>query len=843
MKKLLLAALGAGMLFEANAEISSKIEVQGRECTIQTLQTRPIGPGATYYRYRVPEFPLNINMVRVDMRNPYVKIETSLPKDLSQGTELLTEAAKRYDSKNHHAITAQNSNFWIVSSQEMWNAYGASTHGVSLRNGMMSIDAKSYPFWWWWDTMSAGIVSVSPDNKIFIDLCRTEQTFTTAKLGKRDFASCNKGFRENEVGIYTPYFGPTRQFIPLEGSQKEVYNIDENSDCVEVLCTIGEGETWMGGRDIRFKVAEVRHSKGRGTIGSYDLALVSRDQELAKLEPGDDLMLNYSWTFDPDGQPVKPLVEQAVAGNMMVMRHGQITEQNSWDGYNTMVYSRAAYGVSEDGNTLYMMTIDKSNDQVYGNSVGCTTADMCDIVRSLGVWNLINVDAGGSAMLMVDGAIINRTTEGSPRQVGNGWMVFNTAPDDDTEIAALEFYDIDLQAPTNTLYSPRVIALNQYGTVLDNDFRDFTVTVDASLGTGAGNAFQASEQPDEGTITISTANGISRSRTIKIVNSTPSLVRDYVVLDAAHSYPIEVTTDFAGKTYSYNPAIVSWTSDKPEVAYVDADGVLRPVANGIATINGKLNEMDRNITVSVENAAEPTMSLIGEWTSWSPKSVTGIKDLTLGADGTLNYTYNSVRGRAWVSLNKDMTIYGCPEHVVLEFESSMPVNEVEIDLHIYGDDRGKTTYVPETEIAGGTPSRISFDISQLGDIADSRIYPLKMSTIKLYSPVGTQYKGTQYTKIKSLYAEYATGGDVDNIITDDRGILVSPNPVEASGTIRVSAPSPLINIEIYDMSGRLIRSAALSGNTASLEAPSLPGTYVVRAVSANTAATSLIIVR
>lgn len=851
MKKLLLSGLAAAIAAPVFAEVSEKVVVQDRECTLITLQTRQIGPGSTYYRYRVPEFPLNINMVRVDLTNPYIRIETSIPNNLSAGTELLVDAAARYDAKDHHAICAQNSNFWIVTTQPQWAAYNASTHNISLRNGMLSIDSRSFPHWWWWDTTRSGIVSVSNDNKVFIDACRTEQTISSSKFGTRDFTNCNKGFKTGQTSIYTPYFGPDRQFLPLLDDTPEQlanndihYDIDENSQCTEVLLKLNEGETWMGGRDIAFTVAEIRHSNGRGTLGNYDLAIVSRESYLDQLAVGDDLKLNYSWVFDPDGQAIKPLIEQAVGGNMLVMRHGQITEQNYWDSYNTMVYSRSAYGISEDGNTLYMLTIDKSQDLTYGNSVGCTTADMCDIVRHLGVWNLVNVDAGGSAELMVDGGIINVTTEGKPRAVGNGWMVFNTAPDDETEVAALAFYDVELTAPAGAKFTPRVIAFNRYGTVIDNDFKDYTISADPTVGTGSGNVLQTVGEPVSGPVTIFAGDGISATKQLTLVTATPSLKRATVVLDMKHSYPIEITATVGKTDFEFNPALVKWTSDRPDVAYVDETGTIQALANGTATINGKLFDMDQSLAVSVENALFPTLPITEKWTDWTPRSASGIKNLTVGEDGTLSYTYSSVRGRSWVSLTKATDIYGCPLRVVAEMENSMPVTEVELDLHAYGNDRDKVSYIPEAEIPAGTTFTATFEVADLGDTTDSRTYPLSMSTIKVYSPSGSAYKGDHTLKIKNLYAEYNSDGGVDNVTADDRGLMLFPNPAEASQPFSVTAASSISAVQIYDLAGRLVSSTDVDNLThVTVAAPAIAGTYIVRALTATSATATRLIVR
>ena len=61
---------------------------------------------------------------------------------------------------------------------------------------------------------------------------------------------------------------------------------------------------------------------------------------------------------------------------------------------------------------------------------------------------LCNVDAGGSAQLMVQGAVVNKTTEGTPRAVANGWMVYSTAPEEDAAtITSIAFLDPAIRVP------------------------------------------------------------------------------------------------------------------------------------------------------------------------------------------------------------------------------------------------------------------------------------------------------------------------------------------------------------------------------------------------------------
>ena len=818
---LLLAAAGS-----MSAEI---INLQGTDYDVRKLEERQIGPGTVYTRYRVPDFALNINVVTVDMNNPYIKIETSVANERSAGTELLTEAAKRYDAPNHHAIAAQNSNFWIVSSQPQWAAYGASTHGISLREGMLSIDSKSFPHWWWWTTRESGIVAVGTDNRLWIDLCNTEMDFTSEKTGTLEYHNCNKGFKPGQISIYTPFFGSDRQFLPLradydwETANNDIhYDVVEDAECTEVLLRLAEGESWRAGVPMTFTVAEVRHSNGRGTLGDYDLAIVSRRGALDALTAGDAVTLRYSWLFDPDGAAVRPEITNAVGGNMMVMRHGQITPQNEWDSYNTMVYSRSAYGSSEDGRKLFMLVIDKSMDPVWGGSAGCTTAVMCDFMRHLGAWNVINVDAGGSAELMVGDRIINRTTEGNPRPVGNGWMVFNTAPDDvaSHEVGSLAFEDVEVRMPVMASYTPQIIAYDTYGSVISYDYRDFTVSCAAEAGSCEGDTYNGGSATGTYTITATAPNGVSVSKEVPLLAATPAMRMSHIVLDNRHPYTIEVLAEVEGKTYLYNPARMSWSTDDSAIAAVDDDGVLTAVANGATTLRGSMGELEFSATVSVENPSGDAVSLTDNYTAWSAKGNSGLKNMTLGADGTISFDYASPRGYAQITLARQMVLYGMPTALEVEFTSDLPVDKMEMNIVAAGQRKGSIAVTPAEPFAAAMRHKVTFDIATLAPL-EHATYPLTFNNVRFDTKVG-DYAGHHEMTVHGVTALYGdnSGIDAPAVGVAQQGTLaIYPNPVAPGAAFGIGAAESA-DVEIYSLTGAL----AATGTTA----PEAPGTYIVR---------------
>lgn len=838
------------MSLPSPAQSTETVNLQGTDYELVKHIERQIGPGTVYYRYRIPTFPLNINMLTVDVSNPYTLIETTLAKDLAAGTELLTEAAKRHDAPGHRPMAAQNANFWIVSTQPQWNAYGASPHNVSLRNGMMAVDAKSLPHWWKdWHTGITGIVSVSKDHRLYIDACNTEMTFRSEKTGTRTFDACNKGFKTGQTAIYNRYFGTDRQFLPLKDDTPEQiayndihYDIDEDSQCVEVLLNLKPGEEWSAGRDIIFEVAEVRHGNGRGTLGSHDLAIVTRGEDLAVLQPGDELALNYSWEFDIDGTSVRPEIVQAVGGNTLVMHDGEITEQNYWDSYNTMVYSRAAYGCSKDSKTLYMVVIDKSSDPEYGQSDGCVTAVMCDLMRHFGCWNLVNVDAGGSAELMIGDRIINRTTEGTPRAVNNGWMIFNTAPEDDNEVASLAFEAVTLSAPCFTSFSPRVISYNRYGTVLDYDYRDYTVSVGPELGTGSGNTLHAGTTATRGTITVSAPNGASVSKEIEIVEATPRMRLSEITVDSNHPYRLEVVADANGREYAVEPTRVAWRSDNESVAQIDGDGVLHAVENGTTRIRGEIGNYTFETVVNVQNPSATELTLCDDWSKWTAKGNTGLKDVVLGADGRTVYTYNSPRGQSAITLSYTTQIYGIPERIVVDFTHDLPVESIEMDIRTSAGKKNVIKASPEGGYTANEEHSVEFPVSLIGDPDDFALYPLTFYSIKFNTTADNSYKGSHTLAVRSIRAEYAENGGIGNVAVGTGRITLSPNPAPAGSRISI-AGAGIDAIEIYSLAGVRMATGEISADNAEIQVPDSPGTYIVNIRSGASVSGSVLFVR
>jgi len=122
-------------------------------------------------------------------------------------------------------------------------------------------------------------------------------------------------------------------------------------------------------------------------------------------------------------------VWQAVSGAGEVLRAGSIVNTGYVVGPNAR-HPRSAIGISEDGNTVFLVAVDGR-----GASIGATHAELGQLLLSLGAYNAMHFDGGGSTTLATrrpgaDLALTNRPSDGSQRRVVNALGVFNTAPRD-----------------------------------------------------------------------------------------------------------------------------------------------------------------------------------------------------------------------------------------------------------------------------------------------------------------------------------------------------------------------------------------------------------------------------
>ena len=848
MRKRILSGLLLLVGLVASAQVDT-IFINDKNYHVDVIESQDIGPGIHHYRLRIPDYPLNVNILQMDMNNPYNRIETFQASDTHFKTEKLATAYTRYKNMydDKRPIAGANGNFWCVTGQlPHSDLLTGATYNGNLRNGEIITETNAYSDQWDGGPERTGVIAVDEAKNLFIETMHFKGYAINDKIGSPEIYQTNKVVRKNEIALYNHFYGRSKTFMPAD-----VYKDDSGNrhfqivtgDATEVYLTINEGQCWMAGQPMTCTVGEVKTNAGTGTLGDYDLCLVGRGDKqalLAKLVAGDQLTVNYGWSTAGGKTPI---IEQLIGGNAIVMANGEMTGRNDDETYNSQVYSRCAYGSSADGRTLYVIVIDKSTDPVYGTSAGCNTRVMCQIAKHYGCANLCNVDAGGSAQMMIEGKVINKTTEGTPRAVANGWFLYSIAPKDEA-IARLEFKDLKLQAPTYATYSPQIIAYNQYGDIVDDDFKGFTLSCDASLGTCNGSMFTAGGGDATGELTAS-YNGVSVSKTMTVVVAPLAIRIKPLLIDAYREYPMEVTATIGEEVYVYDPASINWTIENNEVISIDENGVLRGLKEGESMVVGQIGDFvdTTNVTVEIAKAAiVPASDMIG----WAVKGSSGITKGALAEDGTLSFTYGAPRA-ATIQMSKDIRYYSLPDKLWLEFTPTVNIKSINIDLRTPQHSKlNKLELKPTSgEVwESGKTHRIELPISELGDPADLILYPLSLHYINFTIETNSAYKGEQSIKISELSAEYNNYASVEQIIVGEgSGVKVYPNPV-TDGVFTVTSSKELKSVEVYSIAGVAVASVECEGNAVTVNAAGLAkGVYFVKVETEAGSSSSKLIVK
>lgn len=407
-------------------------------------------------------------------------------------------------------------------------------------------------------------------------------------------------------------------------------------------------------KDVECVVTRIVQSKGGTELeeGEYALSGNGTGAEfLNQMNVGDKVKINTKLTTRTDN--LIPIAEQMLTGNALVMREGKLTPRNENEAYNSQTYSRSGIGMSQDGKTLYLIVIDYKSS----TSVGTNTATMCYILKQAGAWNVANMDAGGSAQMMLRGKLVNNPADGKERPVSNGFMIFTNAPEDNT-LNSLAFDNYNLEVPSYSCFEPTILGYNSYGVLIDTDVQEFTLSCDASLGTisSDGKKFYASPNATSGYLHVTSGTATGK---IKVTVKEADIVmkNSEIIADKAHPYSLEVISHIGENTFTYDPSSLSWSIEDPTVCKIE-NGILTGIKNGTTNITGSIGNFSGNMKVTVEIPESPKIPA-DDFYGWTTKSISSITDAAVTPSGNnqaiLGFTYKTGR-LPYVEMDKAITL-------------------------------------------------------------------------------------------------------------------------------------------------------------------------------------------
>ena len=695
---------------------------------IDTLESYQVGPGIIYTRFDITAntgLKRHCYIYEVDLTNPYNMVEESHSTTMGN-TERMADAHVRLDSANHRSIGSVNCNFWIVSTQDEGkynNLTGVPCTG-QVRNGKIGTNITNWnighgnPDPVLGRSQDIGYLMIDDQKRAHIDqfswdahLAIGDQAMPISEVNRN---RSNPG--DNDLVMFNSDMGTKTTLTKAQIDAR----LGTDLPLIEVVVKLEQD--WAINQHLFAEVVSINTNggtkieegyavfRGRGTGKTF--------LETAKVGDRVQFIIGMYESHSLE----RPNIMQLSAGNCYVMREGRLTNRNWNEDYNNKNYPRTGFGVSQDHNTLWLMVMEKP---------GMYTHEMASILRHFGAWEAAGADGGGSAQFNLGGQILNPTTEGTPRAVGNSIFLFSTAPDDSivTEMRTTSTF---LRLPKYAAIKPDFLGYNQYGMLVDKTLQGVKLSCDPSTGyiTDDGHFVCLGS----GTLTASYGKASLPIDIVLVDGGNPSLRLKDVLISNKTPYAIEINGSIDNKSFTILPSAVEWTIDDNNVCSIDKDGVLYALENGNTIVHGTLGETNMSLGVQVEmvNADkilwEDMIELDQRWTIKASSSAWNT-DFTTDAEGHANLYMNYTGGRvAQLTLTADTLLYSTPKHFEIKF---IPQGELITRMDFgFETKNGLTANYACVEFTPEQDKSICINIDSLFDVNnDIAIYPVKLKHI------------------------------------------------------------------------------------------------------------------
>ena len=716
---------------------------------IDTLESYQVGPGIIYTRFDITDSKQTRHcyIYEVDLTNPYNQVEESHSTTMGN-TERMTDAHKRLDAPGHRSIGSVNCNFWIVSTQDDGqynNLTGVPCTG-QVRNGKIGTNITNWNIGhgevWLDRKQDIGYLMIDEQKKAHIDqyswdahLAIGNQAMPISEVNRNRSNPSNNDLVmfNSDMGTKTTLtkaqidarLGTDLPLIEVVVKLEQDWAINEHmfAEVVSINTT--------GGTKIEDGYAVFR---GRGTGKTF--------LETAKI--GDRVQFIIGMYESYYG--TRPKIKQLSAGNCYVLNEGKLTIRNWNEDYNNKNYPRTGFGVSKDHNTLWMMVMEKP---------GMYTHEMASILRHFGAWEATGADGGGSAQFNLGGTIINPTTEGVPRAVGNSIFLFSTAPDDNI-VSEMRTTSTFMRLPKYAAIKPDFLGYNQYGMLIDKKLPNVTLTCDSETGYITEDGYFVCL--GNGTLTASYGNASLPIEIVLVEAASPKLRLDSVLISTGWDYPIEINGELDNKKFDMLSSAFTWTVDDATICKVE-NGVLKGLKNGRTIVHGTIGDITLNLIVKVESPEqspylwEDMINIENHWTLKTTNSKWNT-NFNANSNGIAELYVNYTGGRApHVTLNADSLLYSTPYAMEFRFTPQSDLIEKVTFSLLRADDNTTYAYTAQ-DLIPNEATCVFIDFNELFGVTDDHaIYPITLKSIKF--TISTKATKQEYRiPIEGIYLHY-----------------------------------------------------------------------------------------
>lgn len=505
---------------------------------------------------------LSINVLRVDLENKNVRVDTL---SNTESIQKLTNVKNLAESNG--AVAAINASFFNWMSQ---SGYGY-PDGPVVQSGKIVSSDREYNRY----NDSMGTFSINTLNEAMFDFWKTDMEIIAPDGTSVTVFKYNKPNNDNYNTI---------AIFDRKWTQYSPGASPENPGLVEMLVDQNE-------------VVDIRRGLPSVEIPENGYVVVANGDNAnflaSNFRIGDPV--NLSISTSPDWNDVK----MAVTGSAILVKDGSIPEKFSYVSSDTNGRRpRTAVGSSRSGKELILVTVDGGKS----SSIGMTLTEMANLMISLGAYNALNLDGGGSTTMAVKEPlknninIVNTPSDGSPRRISTAIGVFSVFPTGALDGLAIDTVDTNIFVNTAREFS--AIGYDKYFNPVNVDVKDIKWSVEGVEGEFIDNTFYPTSE-GEGTITAKIGS-ISSSTKIRVLGNPTKLILSTkkINLLKGNTYSFTVkATDQKGYTAPISAESISWTVDS-NVGNVK-DGVFTAKNLGTGIIDAHYEGIHSYCAVSV----------------------------------------------------------------------------------------------------------------------------------------------------------------------------------------------------------------------------------------------------
>jgi hypothetical protein len=361
-----------------------------------SVATSIVAPGVVHRRLVVDSTPWRINVLEVDLKQPGLSIRAVRAADHFKGFETVRAMASRFPGPGR-VVAAVNGDFFNIKT-------GESENNLVIEGNLIKGETITDSPYDTFNTVHSQF-GLGWNNRPVIERFVFTGRAGVRGMRTRPLDALNFWPGANSLVLYTPSFGDSTAGDSSGTARLSVQLRRYRRSGDTLLFTV------VGRRDVR----SVPLAQGGALVASG-----SRRSELAQFQPGRTVRVILGLT------PTHPTLRTLVGGWPRIIVHGKSVAnaadplEGTFPRFSAVRHPRTAIGFSRDSSKVFLVAVDGRRE----SGVGMSLIELGRVMLTLGAFEAMNLDGGGSTTMVINGAVVNSPSDKTgERPVGSALLV------------------------------------------------------------------------------------------------------------------------------------------------------------------------------------------------------------------------------------------------------------------------------------------------------------------------------------------------------------------------------------------------------------------------------------